>query len=202
LTVCRRIHTHPPFAKGQHVSAEEPRRAKQPTTSDALVRLTSLPAALLVVAACGCLPGGAPSAGAGTGTSGASRRPAASGIGRHAVGLRQLTFTDSSRVTDPTPGLPGDETRGRSLPATVWHPASGKPGGAVAGGAAPARGPFPVVLFSHGLLGLPDDYQALLRRWTSAGLVVVAPTYPLTNATRLVSPRATWSTSRPTPPSC
>jgi fermentation-respiration switch protein FrsA (DUF1100 family) len=131
-------------------------------------------AVLLVVAACGRLPGGGPAT---AGGSGGSPPPDASGIGRYAVGLRQLTFTDPSRVTDPTPALPGDETQGRTLPTTVWYPASGSSGD----GAATARGSFPVVLFSHGLLGQPGDYQALLSRWAGAGVVVVAPTYPLTN---------------------
>jgi hypothetical protein len=53
LTASCRIDTHRPVAKGQHVSAEEPKMAKQPRTSDALVRLTLLLAAVLVVAACG-----------------------------------------------------------------------------------------------------------------------------------------------------
>jgi fermentation-respiration switch protein FrsA (DUF1100 family) len=67
------------------------------------------------------------------------------------------------------------------MATTIWYPAEGSPGAAVQAGAAPARGPFPVVLFSHGLLGLPTDYQALVTRWAGAGFVVVAPAYPLTN---------------------
>ena len=107
----------------------------------------------------------------------------------YAVGLRQLTFTDSSRITDPTPGQPGDETQGRMLPTTVWYPASGRPGAAASHDAPPAHGPFPAVVFSHGLLGVPGDYQAIATHWASAGFVVVAPTYPLTNrGARKVSP--------------
>jgi dienelactone hydrolase len=45
---------------------------------------------------------------------------------------------------------------------------------------APA-GRFPVVLFSHGLGGLPSDYAPLLRRWAAAGFVVAAPVYPHTS---------------------
>jgi fermentation-respiration switch protein FrsA (DUF1100 family) len=44
-----------------------------------------------------------------------------------------------------------------------------------------ASGRFPVVIFSHGLTGLPGDYRALLTRWAAAGLVVVAPAYPHTS---------------------
>jgi len=82
---------------------------------------------------------------------------------------RLLEFTDPSRVTDPRPGQPGNKTQGRTLPTTIWYPAP------------PARGPFPLVLFSHGLLGLPSDYEAIATRWSGAGFVVVAPTYPLTS---------------------
>jgi len=82
---------------------------------------------------------------------------------------RLLEFTDPSRVTDPRPGKPGNKTQGRTLPTTIWYPAP------------PARGPFPLVLLSHGLLGLPSDYEAIATRWSGAGFVVVAPTYPLTS---------------------
>src|SRR5262249_49771021 len=93
----------------------------------------------------------------------------ASATATYRVGRRQLEFTDPSRVTDPNPGQPGNKAQGRTLPTTIWYPAP------------PARGPFPVVLFSHGLLGLPSDYQAIATRWSSAGFLVVAPTYPLTS---------------------
>jgi dienelactone hydrolase len=78
--------------------------------------------------------------------------------GQYAVAFRELSFTDPSR--------------GRTLAVSVWYPS--------ASGAA-GRGPFPIVLFSHGLTGLPGDYTALLDRWAGAGYVVVAPTYPNTS---------------------
>ncbi len=99
----------------------------------------------------------------------------------YAVGLRSVTFSDPSRLTNPTPGQPAAATQGRTLQVTIWYPAAGIPGAAVRAGATPARGPFPVVLFSHGLLGMPADYQALTTRWAGTGLVVVAPAYPLTS---------------------
>jgi dienelactone hydrolase len=73
------------------------------------------------------------------------------------VGVRRETFTrDGSRT----------------LPTTIWYPArDGRP----------APGRFPVVLFSHGLGGTPDDYTDLLRRWAAAGFVVAAPAYPKTH---------------------
>lgn len=65
----------------------------------------------------------------------------------------------------------------RSLLTSVWYPALR------AGTDVPAAdGPFPLVVFSHGLSALPSFYAPLLRRWASAGFVVVAPTYPHTRA--------------------
>src|SRR5262249_14203792 len=43
------------------------------------------------------------------------------------------------------------------------------------------RGPYPLVVFSHGLRGTPEDYRLLLSRWARDGFVVVAPEYPLTS---------------------
>ena len=55
----------------------------------------------------------------------------------------------------------------RPLPTRVWYPVG--------------AGPFPVVVFSHGLLAQPDDYAALLVSWARAGFVVAAPLYPHTS---------------------
>ncbi len=60
----------------------------------------------------------------------------------------------------------------RPLPTTVWYPAG-------AGGVAAGR--HPLVLFSHGLGGLPEHFAGLARTWAAAGFVVAAPTYPHTN---------------------
>jgi dienelactone hydrolase len=124
---------------------------------------------------------------AATSTPTATSAPTGDGTSRYAVGIRRLTLTDPSRTTDPTPGRSGDETQGRTLPTTVWYPASGDPSAAPGDDAPAAGGPFPVVLFSHGLGGLPGNYQALASHWSGAGFVVVAPAYPLTsrNAPRL-----------------
>jgi dienelactone hydrolase len=71
--------------------------------------------------------------------------------------------------------------KGRPLPTTVWYPAVGTAGREPAGGLTPATGPFPVVLFSHGLTAQPSDYSAMLTRWAQAGFVVAAPAYPFTS---------------------
>ena len=50
-----------------------------------------------------------------------------------------------------------------------------------AGAAAPAPGPFPLVVFAHGFDVTPATYARLLASWTRAGYVVAAPLFPLTN---------------------
>jgi fermentation-respiration switch protein FrsA (DUF1100 family) len=77
----------------------------------------------------------------------------------YAVGVRTITFKRSAD---------------RTLRTTVWYP-SGSNRSTV------ARGRFPLVVLSHGLMALPTDYQALATRWVRAGFVVVAPAYPHTS---------------------
>ena len=55
----------------------------------------------------------------------------------------------------------------RPLTTTVWYP--------------DAPGPFPLILFSHGLTSEPSAYAALLTAWARAGFVVAAPAYPHTS---------------------
>jgi dienelactone hydrolase len=85
------------------------------------------------------------------------------------VATRVLDLRDASRPTDPTPAtVASDDVPGRSLPTTLWYPASGD-------------GPFPVVVFSHGMGATPGSYTTLLSSWAAAGFVVAAPTFPLTS---------------------
>jgi dienelactone hydrolase len=56
----------------------------------------------------------------------------------------------------------------RPLPTTLWYRGQ-------------VTGRHPIVLFSHGLGGLPRQFAALAAGWAEAGYVVAAPTYPHTN---------------------
>ncbi len=75
------------------------------------------------------------------------------------------TFVDRSRPTTPAVGAPTPE---RVLETAIYRPTG--------------KGPFPLVLFSHGLDGHPEKFTALLGAWADAGYVVVAPAFPLTNS--------------------
>lgn len=83
-------------------------------------------------------------------------------VGSFLVGQRRLDLVD--------------DARGRPLPSTVWYPAR-----TAGDDALPAVGPFPVVVFSHGLGEMPDNFEGLISGWVRAGMVVVAPTYPNTS---------------------
>jgi len=73
----------------------------------------------------------------------------------------------------------------RLLPTVVRYPALGRPNGGENRGAPPARagGPFPLIVFSQGYETNDSAYAWLMDRWTSAGYVVAAPTYPFTAPT-------------------
>jgi fermentation-respiration switch protein FrsA (DUF1100 family) len=73
------------------------------------------------------------------------------------------TFTVTTRTLTFSHGA------GRPLPTTVWAPVDSAPG------------PFPLILFSHGLTASPEDYAQILKAWAAAGFVVAAPAYPHTS---------------------
>ena len=76
------------------------------------------------------------------------------------------TFVDPAR---PTPaGATTPEAPNRTLVTTLYRPAG--------------KGPFPLIVFSHGYDGHPDKFTELLGSWAAAGYVVAAPAFPLTNA--------------------
>ena len=74
------------------------------------------------------------------------------------------TFVDRSRRTVPSagPALPS-----RTLVTSIYRPNG--------------NGPFPLVLFAHGIIGHPDKFTKLFAVWANAGFAVAAPAFPLTN---------------------
>lgn len=98
----------------------------------------------------------------------------------YAVGLRTVTFVDTSRTVN----LPDGTSRPRSLVTEVRYPALGSPTGTDVRDAPAARvdGPFPLVVFGHGFAVTPGPYARLLQAWARAGYVVAAPVFPLGNA--------------------
>ena len=108
----------------------------------------------------------------------ASIRPMSS----HAVGVLTDTFVDHSRATPANGDQP--EIPSRTLVTTIWYPAQGNATASTPiQGASPDRsgGPYPLIVFAHGLGATPQSYEALLSRWAAAGYVVAAPRFPLTS---------------------
>jgi predicted dienelactone hydrolase len=102
----------------------------------------------------------------------------------YAVGVRTETFVDTARPTPATSA--GPATPGRTLPTTIWYPASGDDRGGDVVDAAPAvgAGPFPLVVWGHGFNVRARDYRSLLHRWAQAGYVIAAPDFPASTGGR------------------
>ncbi len=88
------------------------------------------------------------------------------------IGTYQVQTTSFQFSEPVSSGAP------RSLPTTVWFPATSG-----ARGISPNRehAPYPLLVFSQGFATPVDAYQALIVDWASAGFVVAAPTYPFTD---------------------
>jgi len=91
--------------------------------------------------------------------------------GRFAVGVTSLRFTTTSVATGAT----------RILDTRVWYPAVPGTGTTTTLGARDARvqrGRHPLVIFSHGSCGLPEQSVFLTTALASWGFVVAAPPHP------------------------
>jgi dienelactone hydrolase len=100
--------------------------------------------------------------------------------GRYGVGLRTITFVDSSRPTAANGTYPGAPQR--TLVTDVWYPTDDMstlqvPNAPFAAGV----GPLPLIVRAHGFSGFRNDSLYLLRHLASHGYVVVAPDFPLSN---------------------
>ncbi|HET9518903.1 MAG TPA: alpha/beta hydrolase [Actinoplanes sp.] len=129
--------------------------------------MAALVGALVVLPIAACSPAPAALTTGGVGAAAQLSPPqSAAPANAFPVGVRSVTFTRA----------------GRQLPTTVWYPARDGVVGAVARRAVPAAvGRFPLVVFSHGLSGVPQRYAGLAQAWAAAGFVVAAPLYPHTS---------------------
>lgn len=93
--------------------------------------------------------------------------------GPFSVGGLQLVLTDSSRPTMANGSYAGAPDR--TIVVQVWYPAIADGDSQPLG----AGGPFPLLLYSHGLTFGPSENPDLARHLASHGYVVAAPQYPL-----------------------
>jgi predicted esterase len=90
------------------------------------------------------------------------------------VSTTSMTFVDTTRSTPPWNGAPAQPSR--TLVTSIWYPTKS------ASAEQSAEGPYPLIVFAHGLGGSPQDYRALLMAWAAAGYVVAAPLFPLSSS--------------------
>ena len=64
----------------------------------------------------------------------------------------------------------------RTLVTTIWYPA--RSGSAGTSG----QGPYPLIVFAHGLGGSPQVYSKLPTAWAAVGDAVAAPLFPLSSS--------------------
>ncbi len=99
----------------------------------------------------------------------------------HAVGVATTTYVDDSRPTAKNEDCP--KIPSRTLPTTVYYPATGAASAAPVPDAQPDvdGGPYPLIVFAHGYGATAQSYEALLHQIAAAGYVVAAPTFPLSS---------------------
>jgi len=110
------------------------------------------------------------------------------------VGISSFTVDDPTRPTPVTAAQPGSPSR--TMQVRIWYPAvspslesvrdddfASIPDPTPQFDAPPATGsgPFPLIVFGHGLGATPAQYGDLLSTWAAAGYVVAAPAFPLSN---------------------
>ena len=86
-------------------------------------------------------------------------------VGPFDVRSSVVTLTDPSRPTPST--AEADERPERELSTHLYEPAG--------------DGPFPLIVFAHGLNGHPRKFTQLHTAWAEEGYVVAAPTFPVSN---------------------
>jgi predicted dienelactone hydrolase len=96
--------------------------------------------------------------------------------GPFAPGVRVITFTKQSEV---------DPEQMRSLTTSIWYPAppgsapiNGQQGGVIDAPLDGSGGPYPLVMFSHGSCGYPQQSLFLTTFLATHGFIVVAPPHP------------------------
>ncbi len=95
------------------------------------------------------------------------------------IGLVRETFVDTSRPTKASPPFSGSSER--RLDTWIWYPTDEEGDAPVADAPPRADGPWPLVVYSHGTYGQPDNATHLVWHLVRHGYVVAAPAFPLTS---------------------
>ena len=147
-------------------------RRPAPTRPHPAVRITLATVAAVALLASGCSSNSDQEAADTTSTDAtvpATTAPTAPVVpaGGFDVVTRRVTLVDPSRPTTAQAGTGVPAADHRVLETTLVYPG--------------AEGPFPLLVFAHGLDGHPRKFTELFEAWAAAGFVVAAPTFPLSN---------------------
>lgn len=109
--------------------------------------------------------------------------------GPYPVGVSTLTLVDESRPTDANRDYAGADNR--ALVTEVWYPAEGESQWGEARDAPLDRSgtPYPLIIFSHGFMGVRRQSTSYTAHLASHGYVVISPDYPLSNGSAPGGPR-------------
>jgi len=95
------------------------------------------------------------------------------------IGLARETFVDGSRPTKPSPPFAGSTDR--RLDTWIWYPADTDAGEPIPDAKPLAGGLRPLIVYSHGTYGRPDNATHFLFHLVRHGYIVAAPAFPLTS---------------------
>ncbi len=88
--------------------------------------------------------------------------------GSYSVAVDELTFIDKSRPTNTNGDYAGDTSR--QFVSKIWHPSDN------------AEGPYPLVVYSHGIGSNLDSAEFLGEQLAGMGFVLIAANFPLTHS--------------------
>ena len=111
--------------------------------------------------------------------------PATRVVAPFGVGLARVTFIDPSRPTKATGSFAG--TPDRRLEVMVWYPAKVDGEEPVEGAPIAEESTWPLVIYSHGTGGAPDNASHIAKHLARHGYVFAAAAYPLTSKVSFAS---------------
>ena len=109
---------------------------------------------------------GAAACGGGDDSTSAGEGAGAGEGGQPGVASVTETFVDETRPTEAEEGVTEAEDT-RTIPTTIWYPEGDE-------------GPYPLVIFSHGVTAHAADYEPEISEIAAAGYVVAGPDFPET----------------------
>ena len=98
--------------------------------------------------------------------------------GHYGVGVTTLSMVDTSRPTEANHDAPAQPER--SLDVEVWYPAAAAPSATETRDVAldPSGGPYPLIIFAHGLSAFSRQSAEYTAHLASHGYVVASPGFP------------------------